>query len=275
MVGDPNPGQGLEMNLVSTVYGPVKSWRLGRSLGVDLLCVNSICSFRCNYCQLGRINVHTAERRIYVPTEKVMADLKASRWRDADVVTFSGSGEPTLAANIRDAIHCVKAFTRKPIVVLTNAANLNDAKVRCDLREADKIFCKLDAADDHTLRMINRPVEGVTIRSIVDGIKALREEYSGYLALQIMLQRLHRKHIEGFALLLNEIRPDEVQLNLPSRPIPLAWCAEARGNNDSYAVPTINAKTLGRDEMARIESELRQLTGLRIVHSYAGDCEVN
>ncbi len=259
------------MNSVSSVYGPVNSWRLGRSLGVDLLCVNSICSFRCNYCQLGKINVHTAERRIYVSTEKVVADLKASRWRNADVVTFSGSGEPTLATNIRDVIHYVKAFTGKPVVVLTNAANLNDGKVRRDLDEANKIFCKLDAADDHTLRMINRPVEGVTIRSIVDGIKALREEYSGYLAIQIMFQRQHRKHIEGLARLLNEIRPDEVQLNLPSRPRPLAWCAEARGNNTSYSVPAIRAKTIGSEEIERTESELRQLTGLKIVQTYSGD----
>src|SRR5919199_2702321 len=85
----------LKMNDTSTVYGPVNSWRVGRSLGVDLLAVNSICSFRCVYCQLGRINVHTAERKIYVPTAKVLEDLRASAWREADIITLSGSGEPT------------------------------------------------------------------------------------------------------------------------------------------------------------------------------------
>src|SRR5947209_19916192 len=90
----------LDMNEVSTVYGPVNSWRVGRSLGVDLLAVNSVCSFRCVYCQLGRINVHTDERRVYVPTLKVLADLRASAWLEADVVTLSGSGEPTPAAHM-------------------------------------------------------------------------------------------------------------------------------------------------------------------------------
>ena len=37
------------------VYGPVASWRLGRSLGVDLICSpEKICSFDCIYCQLER-----------------------------------------------------------------------------------------------------------------------------------------------------------------------------------------------------------------------------
>src|SRR5919204_3243273 len=132
------------MSEVSTVYGPVNSWRVGRSLGVDLLCVNSVCSFRCVYCQLGRINVHTAERKVYVTTERVMADLGASAWREADIITLSGSGEPTLAANMGEVIREIKKLTRKPVLVLTNSAQLVSASVRRELCEADKVFCKLD-----------------------------------------------------------------------------------------------------------------------------------
>ena len=62
----------------STVYGPVDSWRVGRSPGVDLLCVDSVCSFRCVYCQLGRINMHTAERRVYVPTTCAVRPVSTS-----------------------------------------------------------------------------------------------------------------------------------------------------------------------------------------------------
>src|SRR5215218_7520939 len=128
----------------STVYGPVASWRVGRSLGVDVLCVNSVCSFRCVYCQLGRINVHTAERRVYVPTERVLEDLRAADWRGADVITLSGSGEPTLAANLGEVIRGIKRLTGKPVLVLTNSAHLWDAHVRRELSRADSVFCKLD-----------------------------------------------------------------------------------------------------------------------------------
>src|SRR3954469_4255013 len=83
-----------ETSAPPTVYGPVESWRVGSSLGVDLLCDTSVCSFRCVYCQLGVINLHTSERRVYVETKRVLSDLSASRWREADVITLSGSGEP-------------------------------------------------------------------------------------------------------------------------------------------------------------------------------------
>ena len=252
--------------VVSTVYGPVESWRLGRSLGVDLLCVDSVCSFRCVYCQLGRINVHTAERRVFVPTARVVADLRASAWREADVVTFSGSGEPTLAANLGEAVRAVKEVTGHPVVVLTNSAHLTDARVRRDLAAADQVFCKLDAADEETFRLINRPVAGLTLRSVVAGIKQLRAEYAGRLAVQTMLLRRSAGRAEQLARLLNDIRPDEVQLNAPTRPVPRAWHVEARGNNAaaraSRAVPL---KPLAPAEAARFAADLRRLTGLEVV----------
>lgn len=248
----------------STVYGPVNSWRVGKSLGIDLLFVNSICSFRCVYCQLGKINEHTRTRRVFVPTEQVMTDLQASAWQQADVITFSGSGEPTLAENLGEAITAIKAFTGKPIVALTNSTLLNDAVVRQDLCAADKVFCKLDAATDRTLKLIDRPVAGVTVRGIVEGIKALRKEYHGHLALQTMLLPLNKTEVAQLAALLKEIQPDEVQLNVPSRPIPQEWMIEARGNRTFAGEKAATLKLLSPDELGEIAARLRHLTGLPI-----------
>jgi len=249
---------------LKTVYGPVRSWRVGISLGVDLLCVDSICSFRCLYCQLGKINVHTTERKVYVPTEKVMTDLMRSSWRVADIITLSGSGEPTLAANIGEVIHKIKMFTDKPVLVLTNATMLNDESVRRELCEADKVFCKLDAVDEETFKLINRPVEGITVRRVVEGIKALRKEFTGELAIQLMLTPLNMKQIEQFARVLKEIGPDEVQLNLPLRPVPREWFAGARGNNRTSPVPTVHFRAVEPDAVARVGSALHNLTGLKV-----------
>lgn len=251
--------------LTSTIYGPVQSWRVGNSLGIDLLFVNSICSFRCVYCQLGKINDHTRERKIYVPTEKVLADLKESNWQEADVITFSGNGEPTLAANLGETIQAVKVYTGKPIVVLTNSTLLNDPQVRNELREADKIFCKLDAAEDHTLKLIDRPVEGITVRSIVEGIKALRKEYVGYLAIQTMLLPVNENETASLALLLNEIQPDEVQLNTPSRPVPREWIFAARGNHQAVFAKAAKLRVPSGEKLTEIAQQLRKLTGLAII----------
>lgn len=250
------------------MYGPVRSWRLGLSLGVDLLLINSICSFKCVYCQLGRINVHTMERRVYVPTAQVMADLRASDWRAADVITISGNGEPTLALNLGEVIRAIKAFTSKPVIVLTNATTLNDETVRRDLSEADRVFCKLDAADERMFRIVNRPVEGVTLVSVVEGIKKLRAEYKGSLAVQTMLMPMNSQEIESLAALLNEIRPDEVQLNTPLRPVPRQWSVGTRGNHSPVVENAVRLRVLDHAQAEQIEEKLRALTGLPIVSVY-------
>ncbi len=255
----------------STVYGPVRSWRVGNSLGIDLLFTSSICSFHCVYCQLGKILDHTMERKVYVPTEKVMADLEASAWQDADIITLSGNGEPTLALNLAEVIHGLKAKTGKPVMVLTNATTLWDPQVRADLMEADKVFCKLDAADESTLQRVNRPVEGVTVRRIVDGIKALRAEYPGYLAIQAMFMPMNRAELDAMIDLLNEIRPDEVQLNTPRRPVPRDWFIESRGNHEGVPYPAVQLRTVDRDDAMDIERQIRERTGLKVVSIYRQD----
>jgi len=162
---------------VSTVYGPVHSWRVGLSLGIDLICETSVCSFNCTYCQLGNIVRHTGERKIFVPTSKVIEDLKASRWREADIITFSGSGEPTLALNIGECIREIRALTAKPTLVLTNGILLADPQVRRDLAESDRVYVKIDAADQEVFERINRPVEGVSLQGIVAATVQFRKDH--------------------------------------------------------------------------------------------------
>lgn len=254
----------------STIYGPVASWRVGRSLGVDLLFNTSICSFRCVYCQLGKIEVPTRERQVYVPTSQVMNDLEASDWQSADVITLSGSGEPTLALNVGEVIQALKARTGKPVMVLTNATTLEDPAVRADLMAADRVFCKLDAANDRMLKAIDNPVAGITVASIVAGIKAFRAEYPGYMAIQSMFMPANNRDLEDFAAILKDIGPDEVQLNTPLRPVPRGWYLAARGNHDRAAAPypAVDVGHLARDEAQLLETRLTELTGLKIVSVY-------
>lgn len=254
------------MTVPSSIYGPVKSWRLGRSLGVDVLCVDSICSFECVYCQLGKINRVTSERSIFVSTEKIIEDLLASDWESADVVTFSGSGEPTLASNLSEVIAEIKRITGKPVIVLTNSTLLYQPAVRHDLRQADRVFCKLDAWSEETLRRFDRPAPGITLTSIVEGIKALREEFSGQIAIQTMLlKRPDGDDLEKLAEMLKSIAPDEVQLNLPTRPVPREYFLETRGNEVVFDESFTKLKTITKDDLESVAADLRRLTGLEIV----------
>lgn len=243
----------------SSVYGPVRSWRVGNSLGIDLIVETSTCSFNCVYCQLGNIQRVTAEQRVYVPTERVIADLQSVDWSAVDVVTFSGSGEPTLATNVGEVIAHIKDTWKKPVLVLTNATMLHDAATRERLRQADTVSCKLDAADDAMLQKFNRVAPGVTLATILDGIHALRRETQGKLALQCMFMPMNLPQGEAIAKLAAEIGPDEIQLNTPLRPWPRKWYLGSRGNHTGDApVETVTLKSITLEDAEELERTFRR-----------------
>ncbi|MBI1291490.1 radical SAM protein [bacterium] len=243
------------MSELSPVYGPVHSWRFGNSLGIDMIVQRSTCSFNCVYCQLGHIQDITGDQRIFVPTSEIIAALERVDWTQVDVATFSGSGEPTLALNIHEVIHAIRSRWNKPVMILTNSTLLGDPATRQRLYEATTIACKLDAADDETLRKVNRPAPGITVDSIIDGIAAIRSDgYTGTLALQCMFLPTNRAEAERIAELAARIQPDEIHLNTPRRPYPRQWYPEARGNHNPNApVPTIQLKTITLEEAVAIE----------------------
>lgn len=251
----------------SSIYGPVKSWRLGWSLGVDVLCIDSICSFECVYCQLGKIHQVTTNRDVFVSTEKVLDDLKKSDWQKADAITFSGSGEPTLAENLGEVIEKIKDLTHKPIVILTNSTLLHLPQVRTELLRADKIFCKLDAWSDDTLRRFDHPEKSVSLPEIINGIRSLRREFSGFVAIQTMILRsLNQFEIRRLAEIYQSIKPDEVQLNLPTRPVPKEYFVETRGNEVEFNQLFTQLKAISKSELERIRLRLSELTHLPIIN---------
>ncbi|OGL64771.1 MAG: hypothetical protein A3J27_00515 [Candidatus Tectomicrobia bacterium RIFCSPLOWO2_12_FULL_69_37] len=257
----------------SSVYGPVDSWRFGRSLGVDLILRGSVCSLNCVYCQLGSIQEVTAGRRLFVPTGRVMEDLAASDWRGSGLVTFSGSGEPTLALNLGEALREVRAATGIPTHVLTNGTLLGDPAVRRDLMEADRVSVKLDAPDEAAFRRINRPAPGVTLAGVVEGTLRFRREYRGHFDTQVMFMPANRGMAGALCDLLAQIRPDEVQLNTPRRAYPSEWFLEARGRYDYSQAPARlhTLRVITREEADEVERIIRERTGLKVSSVYNGE----
>ncbi|UCC69122.1 MAG: radical SAM protein [Armatimonadota bacterium] len=209
----------MSTGMRGVIYGPVASWRLGCSLGVDPVSrAEKTCSFDCVYCQLGRTRHHTAERREFVPLARLVGEFEELPALHLDYVTFSGMAEPALASNLGEAIDEVKRRIQAPVAVLTNSSLMWKPEVRAALSRADKVVAKLDAPTEELLRAINRPVQGITLQEILSGIRALRDEYRGCLALQMMLFKDNQDQAEALAQLAREIEPDEVEVNTPLRP---------------------------------------------------------
>jgi len=200
------------------IYGPVPSWRLGSSLGIDLLSQKEkICNFDCIYCQLGATKKYVSERKTYISIEEIVKELKKLPDTAIDYVTFSGRGEPGLAANLGEAIKAVKLIRKEPVAVLTNSSLIGEDKARKDFLLADFVVAKLDACSSESLKVINNPAKEIKLNSILEGIKEFRKSYQGRLALQMMFIESNMQDVDKYVCLANEIKPDEVQINTPLR----------------------------------------------------------
>ncbi len=212
------------------IFGPVPSRRLGRSLGVDPIPFKT-CSFDCIYCQLGPTTNKTIERRGYVSADVLVGEL--AKWReaggDADFITLSGSGEPTLNSELGLIIDGARRVAPEiPIAVLTNGSLLWDEQVRAELAGCDVLLPSLDAADEETFQKVNRPAAGLELSSIIEGLAAARRELSAEMWLEVMLVRGvndNEEHLRKLREAIEYIQPHRVQINTPVRP-PAESCAQ-------------------------------------------------
>ena len=227
------------------IYGPVPSWRFGRSLGVDPVCsMQKICSFDCVYCQLGRTKTKTLERKSHVDVQQMKKELTDAEKSNIDAITFSGTGEPTLNSDIGEMISFAKGFG-KPVVVLTNSSLLSDSEVRSALCRADVVAAKLDAPDEEIFKRVSRPLEGLRFQTVVEGIRRFRREFKGKLALQMMFIDLNKDYAKEMADIARGMKPDEVQLDTPLR--------------------RSDVPPLSEEEMGKIE---KSFTGLPVISVY-------
>ena len=234
---------------MNVVYGPVASWRLGKSLGVDLICSkDKICSFDCIYCQIEKTNNITTKKNVFVPINRVKKEITSALEKTKpDVITFSGMGEPTLAGNMNEVIDFIRENTGYPIAILTNSSLLFDKQVQRNLQKLDVIVAKLDAPNEKLFQSISQPAEGISFEQTIRGIKEMREKFNGKFALQMMFMDINKDYAEDMADLAREIHPDEVQINTPLRPC--------------------NVKPLSVEELDNIEKHFSGLKTLSVYHS--------
>jgi wyosine [tRNA(Phe)-imidazoG37] synthetase (radical SAM superfamily) len=203
------------------IYGPVASWRFGRSLGVDLLSQrDKVCTFDCVYCQLGEGSVY-CRRKVYVQTDEVLAEIEKTDC-EIDQITLSGMGEPTIAENLGEVIRGIMGMRKEPVGVLTNSSLLTDGDVISDLIYADLVSLKLDAVSEESFLRINRPKRGFSFSQLLEGIKSFRKAFSGRFILQIMFFSQNKDFSKELSELSKEVEPDEVHINTPTRPCPVS-----------------------------------------------------
>ncbi len=204
------------------LYGPVPSRRLGRSLGVDLVPYKT-CSFDCIYCQLGRTTNKTVERQPYVDPAAILDELGQWLKQDgqADYITFSGLGEPTLNSGLAEMVTAAGEMTDIPIAILTNGSLLWQPEVRAACHAADLLVPSLDAGTPRAFARVNRPESSLDIAQIVEGLCQAQQECAADMWLEVMLVAGYNDSDEELAALheaIDEIKPESVQINTVVRP---------------------------------------------------------
>lgn len=221
------PYQFLPVNntAMKYIYGPIKSRRLGLSLGLSLS-PDKVCDLDCIYCQWGSVGTTVLERKQYASCQEIVQELKywlanhPQQAKELKFATLSGLGEPTLNTCMGELIKQVKDITGLKIAVITNSTLLGDPQVRQGLLGADLIVPSLDAVDPELFKLIDRPHCGIKLNEIIDGLVALRKEFSGLIWLEIMLVsglNDDPAHIAALKQVIERINPDKIQLNSPVR----------------------------------------------------------
>lgn len=178
------------------VFGPIKSRRLGKSLGINLMPeIGKICSFDCIYCECGwnpenKHNSGIPTKEVFEQTlEKRIQELKGTA-DEPDSITFSGNGEPTLHPDFVEIIDITirlrDLYTPKAkISVLTNGTMLHKKDVFDTMSRIDNNIIKLDGGSYETIKAINQPNVDFDLENYIK----ILQEYKGKLIIQTCFLR--------------------------------------------------------------------------------------
>lgn len=201
------------------VYGPVRSRRLGRSLGVNLAPAGcKACNFNCSYCQYGWTSF--PDKRDWPrPADVVEAvDEALAATPDVDHITVAGNGEPTLHPGfgpIAEGLFHVRA-RRAPnakLALLSNGSTLNRLDIVYSLSKFDVRAMKLDAGDATTFRLMN--ASGLSLGRLISDLRSI-----GHLSLQSMfvqdeegmIDNTTPRAIDAWLEAIDRVRPQSVDV---------------------------------------------------------------
>ena len=219
----------------SIVYGPIRSRRLGVSLGVNLMPTNAkLCSFDCVYCECGW---NKPVSRPVLPTREQVREALNSQLStlnsQLDVITFSGNGEPTMHPDflgiIQDTCALRDQYSPKAKVsVLSNSTQLGRAEVVEALKLCDNRILKLDSAIDATMHLIDKPVNHLlTVEQVTEWLTAfdgdftlqtcfLRGEYEGQI-----IDNTTPQELDAWYDMVERLNPKQVMIYVIDRATPL------------------------------------------------------
>ena len=228
----------------SPIFGPVKSRRLGISLGINLLPADGkVCTFDCIYCECG-LNA-TRRTKSPLPTREEVAEALEKKLMEMkehgelpDVLTFAGNGEPTIHPHFGEIIDDTIALRDRlcpaaKVSVLTNATLITRDTVFEALKKVDNNILKLDTVDSSYIDTIDRPTGKYDVNTIIDRMRA----FEGKAVIQTMflkgdvdgkdMDNTGDSYVMPWIATVKEIAPREVMIYTIDRETPVSGLQKA------------------------------------------------
>ncbi|MFA6334058.1 MAG: radical SAM protein [Bacteroidales bacterium] len=221
------------------IFGPIKSRRLGTSLGVNLLPkFGKWCSFDCLYCECGFNKDGKGDNKL--PTLEQVKESLETRLKDyttnvgrIDTITFSGNGEPTMHPDFAEIIDFTleirdRYAPKAKISVLSNASQIHKSKVLAALLKVDNPILKIDSAFEKTTKLIDRPQYEYSLENLIVYLVPLKNNF----VLQTMflkgefdgnvVDNTTKEEVEAWRELVEAIEPREIMIYTIDRETPAA-----------------------------------------------------
>ena len=228
----------------SPIFGPVKSRRLGISLGINLLPADGkVCTFDCIYCECG-LNA-TRRAKSPMPTRQEVAKALEEklmemnlRGEQPDVLTFAGNGEPAIHPHFKDIIDDTiglrdRLCPNAKVSVLTNATLITRDSVFEALKKVDNNILKLDTVDSNYISVVDRPTGKYDLQAIIGRMKA----FGGKAVIQTMflkgeidgmnIDNTGDCYVMPWIAAVKEIAPREVMIYTIDRETPISGLQKA------------------------------------------------
>ncbi len=239
------------------VFGPIKSRRLGISLGLNLLPENEKhCTFNCIYCECGWTLPENERQLNFPPKDAIKEELEkklkaiSEKGSFIDAITFAGNGEPTIhpefyqittdTVELRD-----KYFRDAKIVVLSNGSMSNNKDIRKALMMADINMLKLDAGTNETFQKINNPLINITLQEIIENYK----KFNGEFTVQTLFTKANYKND-----IIDNTQPEEVE----------AWIEHLKILKPKNVIIYPIAREAPLNEVEKISPELLEEIGNKV-----------
>lgn len=224
----------------SPIFGPVKSRRLGISLGINLLPADGKwCSFDCIYCECG-LNANNRAKAPLPTMEEVKSALiqKLQSMKEEgivpDVLTFAGNGEPTLHPYFAEIVNEVIEIRNQycpdaKVSILSNSTQIHRPEIRQALMLFDNPIMKLDTIDNEYISKVDQPAAGYDVKRVIDGMKAME----GRLIVQTMFMKGNGMdnttddYVLPYIDVLKDIKPRQVMIYTIDRETPVKGLEKA------------------------------------------------